>query len=614
MFGVVGAVSVVIVAAVIGLVFVRRPVPTRTEVADNAAGKMASSGASDIRFPSTTASAETKGIGQTRSASPPKTRANVAKETAGRKLAFLVGITKYNHQDLKDLEFPERDVADLGTVLEGDGFQVVSLTAEGGQQDSALKPVADNIRRQLKELLRGATKHDLVLVGLAGHGLQPLGSDESYFCAMDSNPTIKEGKLLEPATLVGIGEVLALLRDSGIGDKLLLVDACRNDPSVRGNSGVDRVNIALPAQTGVLMGCSPGEFSFESKSFGGGHGAFFFHVVEGLKGAAADEDGDITWDSLQSYVRKRVPFAVQQVFGKLGGDQKPNAIGNLRGEPTVLAIAPAGSRPEPKPQDAPPIPTPSRLTPQMADKFAGKAAGETRMDNSLSTTLVWIPAGQFVMGSPASEEGRDENEDQKPVTIPSGFWLGQHEVTRAEWRRVMQKELWKLKLENSDECPATNMTWDDAMEFCEKLTDRDRAASLLSSGWRYTLPTETEWEYACRATAATAYSFGDDTSKLDEYAWYAAKPHDPRDGINTVHPVAQKKPNSWGLFDMAGNAWEWCRDPRTNQTAAESSARMMRGGSFATPARYCRSANRSGGPAAHGPALGFRLAAVPAGD
>jgi tetratricopeptide (TPR) repeat protein len=267
--------------------------------------------------------------------------ARAQSEPAGRKLAFLVGVKEYRHLELKNLDFPERDVDELAAVLKGQGFQVVLLTTAGGKEDAALSPSAENIRERLKTLLRGAGKQDLIVVGLAGHGLQPLGSDESYFCPMDANPVIENGRLAEPETLVGIGDLLAKLRNSGIGDKLLLVDACRNDPSVRGRRGMDHVNTAaVPPQTGVLLSCSPGEFSFENKSLGGGHGVFFYHVIEGLKGKARGvENADVTWDGLRSYVKSKVPATVKSLFGKAGGEQRPNEFGNLSGEPTVLATA-----------------------------------------------------------------------------------------------------------------------------------------------------------------------------------------------------------------------------------------------------------------------------------
>jgi sn-glycerol 3-phosphate transport system substrate-binding protein len=278
--------------------------------------------------------------------------ANAQDAPVERKLALLVGVKAYDHADLKNLYFPENDVEELGAVLKNDGFHVVVLSTSRGMRGAAYRPTAYNIRSQLKALLRGVTKRDLIIIGLAGHGIQPLGSDDSFFCPADANPVIRNDKPVDPARLISIGELLAMLSDSGIGHKLLLVDACRNDPSARSarHRGVDHVNVsALPSQTGVLLSCSQGEFSFEEKSLGStgglkGHGVFFYHVIEGLKGAAKDGRSQVTWDGLGSYVRTEVPQTVGRLFGKDGGEQSPNAIGNLRGAPVTLARITAAPR------------------------------------------------------------------------------------------------------------------------------------------------------------------------------------------------------------------------------------------------------------------------------
>ncbi|MEO2033591.1 MAG: formylglycine-generating enzyme family protein, partial [Planctomycetaceae bacterium] len=162
--------------------------------------------------------------------------------------------------------------------------------------------------------------------------------------------------------------------------------------------------------------------------------------------------------------------------------------------------------------------------------------------------------------------------------------------------------------------PVEQVSWDDAVEFCRKLSSR---AEEKSAGWVYRLPTEAEWEYACRAGTTTAYSFGDSEFELGEYAWF-------RENSNgTTHPVGEKRPNGWGLYDMHGNVWEWCQDwyadypsgaLRHPMGPSTGSYRVFRGGSWNFPARYCRSAFRF----LHTPVnrynfLGFRLVLIPSG-
>ena len=192
------------------------------------------------------------------------------------------------------------------------------------------------------------------------------------------------------------------------------------------------------------------------------------------------------------------------------------------------------------------------------------------------------------------------------VTLSRAFYIGVHVVTNAQWARVMGNvpSRWK----DADR-PVDTVSWEDAEEFCRKLSalPQERAAGRV-----YRLPTEAEWEYACRAGTTSPYSFGDERILLDDHAWF-----DGNAGGQT-HLVGQKKPNPWGLYDMHGNVWEWCSDwegdyplrattdPAGPVTGAQ---RIYRGGGWNTPARICRSAFRSGrGPSSRGSNLGFRVA------
>ena len=256
------------------------------------------------------------------------------------------------------------------------------------------------------------------------------------------------------------------------------------------------------------------------------------------------------------------------------------------------------------------------------DTFAGTRAGQTRTDNRLNLALVWIPPGDFTMGSPKEEKDHAYDENQVQVTLTKGFWLGQHEVTQAEWQRVMQTAPWNGKdyVKEGDDYPATYVSWNDAMKFCEKLTETERQAGRLPSDWQYALPTEAQWEYACRAGTKSRFSFGDDDSHLEDYAWFNKNALDA--GERYAHRVGQKKAIGYGLYDMHGNVLEWCQDRWAKELAggtdpqgpSTGSVRVLRGGCWWLTASDCRSAGRSWNlPYSRGDTTGFRVAAVSSG-
>jgi formylglycine-generating enzyme required for sulfatase activity/serine/threonine protein kinase len=233
-----------------------------------------------------------------------------------------------------------------------------------------------------------------------------------------------------------------------------------------------------------------------------------------------------------------------------------------------------------------------------------------RVTNSIGIELVKIPKGEFTMGSPRVEKNRSDNEGFRKVTLWGDFWLGKTEVTRRQWEKVTGTIPWRDSGgELDDNLPATGVNWDDAVGFCRQLTEHERSSGKLQADEVYRLPTEAEWEYACRAGMTTAYSFGDDQSKLGDFGWFLGNsPH-------TLHPVGRKKPNPWALYDMHGNVCEWCSDWYGFAGAidpvvpAAGSRRVVRGGSFYRVAGGCRSAAReSCDPSHRGDSLGFRVA------
>ena len=266
--------------------------------------------------------------------------------------------------------------------------------------------------------------------------------------------------------------------------------------------------------------------------------------------------------------------------------------------------------------------------------FAGTKAGQEWDGNGLKLKFRWCPPGKFTMGSPKSEKHRNNDEDQVSVTLTRGFWLGTYEVTQAQWQSVMRTRLKQQKDkpntygaitgEGSDH-PMYFVNHDEATEFCRKLTQSERAAGRLPSGWEYRLPTEAQWEYACRAGTTTATAFGDSLSSTQAnfnggFPYNGAAKGPYKRGTAEVGTYGA---NRWGLHDMHGNVWEWCRDwyqsnlpggtdPEVTKMATR---RVLRGGSWFNGGGIGRAAYRGhADPNRRGNCLGFRLVAVQLGQ
>ena len=219
--------------------------------------------------------------------------------------------------------------------------------------------------------------------------------------------------------------------------------------------------------------------------------------------------------------------------------------------------------------------------------------------------MLWCKPGTFQMGSPKGEKGRHSDETQHEVKLSQGFYLGKHEVTQEQWEKLMASNPSHFK---GATLPVEQVTWKDVTEFCKKLTQMEKAAGRLPEGWVYTLPTEAQWEYACRAGTTTAYSFGDEiTPKQANFDGNVGK---TTDGL-------QYPANVWGFHDMHGNVWEWCSDwygdyPDGSASdpvgPSDGTRRVLRGGSWYDYGRSLRSANRHGdSPDYRYYYLGFRL-------
>jgi formylglycine-generating enzyme len=265
-----------------------------------------------------------------------------------------------------------------------------------------------------------------------------------------------------------------------------------------------------------------------------------------------------------------------------------------------------------------------------ARSFIGSKPGDGR--TVAGVKLCWCPPGRFLMGSPKSEPERRLGEDQVEVTLTRGFWTAKFEATQGDWKGVVGKLPGPLtnELPEGDDYPVGNVNFAEAEMFCRKLTELSRRSGELPAGWEFRLPTEAQWEYACRAGTKTATAFGDKLSSRQ--ANFRGKPYnggEPGPSVGKAAKVGSYPANAWGLHDMHGNTFEWCRDwyharlpggVDPDSYSAKSTAqrnrtgdvsRVRRGGCWADDGWPCRSAFRLRfEPERRYDHIGFRVVAV----
>ena len=282
-----------------------------------------------------------------------------------------------------------------------------------------------------------------------------------------------------------------------------------------------------------------------------------------------------------------------------GGTHVKIAHGPTRGPLVKARAIPSSGKATPSINSAPPrpgdVPNPKPTIPSESQR---------PIINPMGMKLVLIPSGEFVMGSPDSDP--DAENDEKPphrVRITRPFYLGAYEVTRRQYRAVTGTDPSSFK--DSDDLPVDQVSWNDAVAFSNKLSEMEGLKPCYESGGGlrlggdgYRLPTEAEWEYACRAGTTTRYSCGDEAARLGGFAWYRGNSE------RRTHPVGKKRPNAWGLYDMHGNVFEWCGDwyaegydrgsPGVDPAGpSKAEGRVVRGGGWGSlGTQSCRSASR----------------------
>lgn len=512
----------------------------------------------------------------------------------GQKYAILIGVRNYESTALRDLEFAENDVSQLADVLKDNGFvedNIVLMTATHAAKSRKprLYPRAKNIRKELGLYLSLPQKGDTVVVALAGHGVQFKGDSEHYFCPVDAD-------LANKSNLISVNDLYKALEKCRADIRLLFVDACRNDPltgktprSVSDNV-VSKTRPAIAAPPGgvaAFFSCSKGQEAFESGKLK--HGVFFHFVLEGLRGKASNSDSEVTVGSLTEFVSRKVSaFAVKE----LGTLQRPELLG--RHNPSVPLVR--LKKPLPK----------TRLV---------TLPGGVKME------LVLVPKGIFWMS-------HDRADAQKRVTIEAPFYIGKYEVTQEQWKAVMGKNPSEFSAERRfkdlvqsgaaavaefDRYPVENVSWNDCQAFLKKLNKHAEKQRVA-----FSLPTDAQWEYACRAAsqtkAACSYNFYFEkpTNRLSskQANFDGTRPQrksDPKGPyLKRTTQVGSYSPNALGIYDMHGNVYEWCRVP----DAEPSSSQVVRGGAWDSPeATVCASAGYKIGADNRKNYLGFRCVA-----
>ena len=580
-----------------------------------------------------------------------------------RKVAFLVGVEEYERRGFSNLQYAEDDMQALHDRLVELGFEVeLLLSSSEDESNRANKEcISAAINERLLPQLRELRKQDVVLIAVAGHGRHQavVKGDEivedHYFCPSDAHDS-------DSKTWISISKLITQIEEnSGCENNLIMVDACRDNPS-RGR-GVDGKGFSLNRDAiAILFASSYAEQAYEPEELG--HGLFTYYVLEALGGAAANTDQQVDWDSLVGYVKGRVQTKSEQLLadGKIAGVQRPNAIGNLRGKSPVLVSEIARRRPA-----LLRFPFTEEEARDSVASWAESLEEESVFRTDQGHEMVLIPPGEFMMGN---EESVDEimeafsfmkglkrswfeDAPQHRVEITEPFFMSSTEVTVGQFRAFVEATGYQTDAEKDGKCgygydseekkrvgpdpeytwksvgwtqsdrhPVVNVSWNDAVAYCEWLSKE--------TGQKCGLPTEAQWEYACRAGGNGRYHFGDDAKELVRYAnvWdTSTKEHFPNmtnqlsvsDRMAFSSPVGRYRSNSFGLKDMHGNVIEWCNDwysgayydkspVRNTAGRASGSSRVLRGGSWVSSAANCRSADRNGsGPAGSADVTGFRV-------
>jgi sulfatase modifying factor 1 len=555
-----------------------------------------------------------------------------AAPSTGRGLAIVVGCDQY--ESLATLQFAERDADDVGKELEAIGFRVVRMRV-GGPTDEPKPLTGGAILTQVEKLCRVAEPDGALLFYFSGHGFEA-ADGRVYLCPFGADPAKLQ------STGLDLEEVQKRFVGSGCKQRLLVVDMCRK---AKDKSIADRELTLQRFQqaqgTGFLFSTAPGTLSFEPeagmKDEAGvvmQNGLFTHYLLRGLRGEAdrgrrAQKDGFVTFREVAYFVSDGLADlslkyrALEQVPYLRWDGTAEDVLLRVLAEP--LAVSPSAPEVQPAAQPQPVVPSkpegaagrdvsswakvlrvdpdPSVVTDAEARSQIVATGWPWRVEDKASgIVMLLVPPGEFMMGSPANEADRGSEEEQHRRRITQAFYLGETEVTQASWQRVMGNNPSHFQGSSN---PVEQVSWNDIQPFLQKTG--------------LALPSEAQWEYACRAGTTTAFSFGAtlSTSQANYDGNYTYGPGRKGEYRERTTPVGTLGKNAWGLADMHGNVWEWCADgyqsdypgDGATEAPAAGASRVLRGGSWRNGPAFCRAALRSrNGPAGRYVRLGFRAA------
>ena len=594
----------------------------------------------------------------------------------GRRLAIVVGVNTYraNH-GLLNLKQATNDARDLSQALREQGFKVVEMTHDVAKVsgNENLAPNVDFIRDQISGLIDTPNlgRDDTIWITLHGHGVQfdwhetvekngkPLTNvrPKFFFCPADASLFDAKGENIRKANdltdrnhLLALEEIYEQLDLCKAATKLLIVDACRNDPSsplFRSAEGENVKSLSMPKlpeppnKIAALFSCQANQRAVDDPELN--HGVFTHFLIQGIQGKAdlplenQPADGIVTLSELTTYVGNNT---YSYVFDKYKGlKQSPDLKGQFDTNTPLFKIEPSQAK--------------------------------TIVSKTTAMKLILIPQGEFEMGSSlskpellrkfakwgAKEENFDGEHPMHRVQHSRPFYLGQYEVTVGQFRKFANDSGYQTEAESdgqgglgwdesksefkqdpkyswkntgfpqTDDHPVVNVSWNDAKKFCEWLSRKD--------GQQYSLPTEAQWEYACKGGTKTLWSNGNDPERLaaignvGDGTLKAKFPNfntiDAKDGYVFTAPVGKFAANPFGLHDMHGNVFEWCEDVYDEALYAQRSGvtvdpkqssgsqyRVLRGGSWYDAPHLTRSANRyRNSPDFRIINIGFRISRTP---